>query len=91
MSGHLTQSDWLEIGAGSCNFNIAGYFVPPPPPPSAYQADAYEPNDVWQDAVHLKTDGLDVALTFHDAGIDTSDGVDDQDWFSFDAIAGEAV
>ena len=56
-------------------------------------ADAYEPNDVWQDAVSLVTDGLDVALTFHYTGWDDDlvgeyfEG--DQDWFSFDAIAGE--
>ena len=57
-------------------------------------ADAYEPNDVWQDAVPLVTDGLDVALTFHYEGHydpDTGEEIDDgdQDWFSFDAIAGE--
>ena len=57
------------------------------------EADAYEPNDVWQDAKLLVTDGLDVALTFHyegDYDPDTDEETaGDQDWFSFDAIEGE--
>ena len=56
--------------------------------------DTFEPNDIWEDAVPLVTDGVDVALTFHYTGYGwpgadygTGDRVKgDQDWFSFDAI-----
>jgi len=55
-------------------------------------ADAYEPNDVWDKAVPLVTNGVDVALTFHSRGQydpDIGENIGgDQDWFSFDAIEG---